>query len=324
MKTWHKWLAAALVAAGGFSQADAEDTKLTIMVFQGMQNLPIFAMQSKGFLAKRGLAIDVKIAPSSDVMRAGLAEGKWQIIHTAVDNGLAMADVAKVDIALISGGDNSFNRLIAQGDIGSFADLRGKTVIVDAPDTAYAFQLYEILKKNGLHKDADYQVKVVGATFKRLEDMQKDPNSKAAILNAPFNIRAIKAGMKDLGTVAELYGRYQATGTIVLRDWAKANEATVVKYLQAYIEGVRWSLDPNNKDEAIRLLADGLKLPVDIATDCYAQLTASGGGLAKDAKFDDAGFRNVLKLRTDWTGKAPGEPAKYLDLSYYEKALAGL
>ena len=47
-------------------------------------------------------------------------------------------------------------------------------------------------------------------------------------------------------------------------------------------------------------------------------------GMARDAKFDLEGFKNVLKLRADWTGAAPGTPEKYLDLSYYQKALAGL
>jgi len=32
----------------------AEDTKLTVMVFRGGQNLPLFAAQAKGFFAKRG------------------------------------------------------------------------------------------------------------------------------------------------------------------------------------------------------------------------------------------------------------------------------
>jgi hypothetical protein len=30
----------------------------------------------------------------------------------------------------------------------------------------------------------------------------------------------------------------------------------------------------------------------------------------------------MLKLRADWTGAAPGAPEKYLDLSYYARALA--
>ncbi len=281
--------AAVILAIAG--PASAQDTKLTIMVFQGMQNLPIFAAQSKGFLAKRGITLDVKIAPSSDEMRAGLADGKWQIIHTAVDNGVAMQETGKGHIVIVSGGDNSFNHVIAQSDIGTFADIKGKTVIVDAPDTAYAFQLYEILKRAGLKKDTDYQVKIVGATFKRLDDLEKNKDSKASMLNPPFSLRAVKAGMKDMGTVAKLYGPYQATGAVVMRDWATKNSDTLVKYLQAYIEGLRWSLDPKNKDEAIKLLADGLKLPPDVAATTYAVAVDPKEGLAKDAKFDMKGFQ---------------------------------
>lgn len=313
--------ALAMTAIGGSVQA--QDSKLTIMVFQGLQNLPLFAAQSQGYFTKRGLSVDIKIAPSSEEMRAGLADGRWQIIHTAVDNGVAMAEVAKVDIAIISGGDNSFNHVIAQADINSFADLRGKTVIVDALNTAYAFQLYEILKRNGLNK-GDYTVKSVGATFKRLAAIQEDKTISASMLNPPFSLRAMKSGMKDMGTAAKMLGAYQATGGVVLRSWAKTNSDVLVKYMQAYIEGLRWSLDPKNKDEAIRLFTDGLKLPPEVAAATYAVAIDPADGLAKDAKFDLEGFKNVLKLRADWTGAAPGAPEKYLDLSYYQKALAGL
>jgi len=304
--------------------ARAEDTKLTVMVFQGLQNLPLFAAQSKGFFAKRGLAVDVQIAPGSEVMRQGLADGKWQIIHTAVDNGVAMAETTKADVAILSGGDNSFNHVIAQGDIKSLADLKGKTVVVDAPDTAYAFQLYEILKRNGLKKDTDYTVKSVGATFKRLDELEKNKDSKASMLNPPFTLKAAKSGMKDMGSVAKMYGPYQGTGTVVMRKWAKENPELMVRYLQAYIEGLRWSIDPSNKDEATKLLADGLKLPPDVAAATYAVAADPKEGLAKDARLDLKGFKNVLKLRAGWTGKTPGAEAKYLDLTYYNRALKTL
>src|SRR6202166_584149 len=76
-------VAALMLAAGGLARA--EDSKLTIMVFPGMQNLALFAAQSKGLFAKRGLAVDIKMAPSSDEQRAGLADGRWQIIHAGID-----------------------------------------------------------------------------------------------------------------------------------------------------------------------------------------------------------------------------------------------
>src|SRR5262245_60128458 len=89
-------VAAVLLFAAPPQTARADDTKLTIMAFVGIQNLPLFAAQSQGFFAKHGLDVDIKVAPSSEVLRQGLADGKWQIAHTAFDNAVAMVDVAKV------------------------------------------------------------------------------------------------------------------------------------------------------------------------------------------------------------------------------------
>jgi hypothetical protein len=41
-------------------------------------------------------------------------------------------------------------------------------------------------------------------------------------------------------------------------------------------------------------------------------------------KFDMEDFKNVLKLRTQFEGGTPNPPEKYVDFSYYQKALAGL
>ncbi|HVV63082.1 MAG TPA: ABC transporter substrate-binding protein [Pseudolabrys sp.] len=317
----------AFAAAAAFvlsaAPARAETTKLTIMVFLGVQNLPILAAQSQGFFAKRGLSVAVKIAPGSEVMRKGLADGQWQIIHTVVDNGVAMADVAKVDAIAVIGGDDSFNHLIVQPDIQTIRDLRGKNILVDALNTAYAFQLYDILKKNELYK-GDYAVHSVGATFKRLDVMQHDKNAKAAILDPPFSIVAVKSGLKDMGPVKNMIGPYQATAGITLRAWAREHADILVKYLQAYIEGLRWSLDPKNKTDAIRLLSVGLRLDPETATASYAVVTDPAGGFARDGQFDVEGFRNVLKLRAEFEGGVTQPPEKYIDLGYYEKALAGL
>src|SRR5437762_2684477 len=140
-------LLAAICIIGLMSYAPrAEDSKLMVIVFPGVQNLPMFAAQAKGFYAKRGLNVDIKFTPNSDELRNGLAEGRYQIAHSAIDNAFALRDRANVDIAVVSGGDNSFNHLIVQPDIKSLADIKGKTVIVDAVNTAYAFQLYEMLR----------------------------------------------------------------------------------------------------------------------------------------------------------------------------------
>ncbi len=298
----------------------ADNTKLSVIVFAGVQNLPMFAAQAKGFYAKRGLDVDIKFTPNSEELRSGLTQGRYQIAHTAIDNAFAMKDKANVDIMVVLGGDNSFNHLMTQADIGSLGDLKGKTVAVDAVNTAYAFQLYEMLRQEGLNK-GDYVVKSVGATGFRLDAMLKDKTIAAAIMNPPFSIRGVKGGLKDMGTVAAAIGAYQGTTAFVLRDWGKANSDTLVKYLQAYVEGWRWCFDPKNKNEAVALLAERLKQPSEIAL-------VSFESTVKDFDHEGAinleGVKNVLKLRARFEGGTPNLPEKYLDLGYYKKALAGL
>src|SRR5215475_13924401 len=225
---------AALALAASAEPGRADGTKLTVIVFPGVQNLPMFAAQAKGFYAKRNLDVDIKFTPNSDELRNGLAEGRYQIAHSAIDNAFALKDKANADIAVVLGGDNSFNHLIVQPDIKSLADIKGKTVVVDAVNTAYAFQLYEMLRQKGLNK-GDYEVKPVGGTAARLEAMTKDKTAIAAMMNLPFSIRAEKVGLKDMGTAAAALGAYQGTSAFVLRSWGQANADALVKYLEAYV-----------------------------------------------------------------------------------------
>lgn len=316
--------AVALVAIPAFAiaprAAHAEDAKLTVIVFPGVQNLPMFAAQAKGFYAKRGLDVDVKFTPNSEELRNGLTEGRYQIAHSAVDNAFALKDKANVDIAVVLGGDNSFNHLIAQPEIATLADVKGKTVVVDAVNTAYAFQLYEMLKQKGVNK-GDYQIKSTGGTATRLAAMTKDKAMAAGMMNPPFSTRAIKAGLKDMGTAASALGAYQGTTAFIMREWGKTHNDIVVKYLQAYVEGWRWCFDPKNKAEAIALLSERLKLPTDVAQSAYESTKSD---FDHEGAINMEGVKNVLKLRAEFEGGTPAAPDKYLDLSYYQKALARL
>src|SRR5450432_1059054 len=123
-------IAAAFIAGSvprdGRAQETKQATELSVIVFPGVQNLPMFAAQAKGLYAKRGLSVDLKFTPNSDELRNGLAEGRYQIAHSAVDNAFALKDKTNVDIAVVIGGDNSFNHLMVQADISSFPTSRAK------------------------------------------------------------------------------------------------------------------------------------------------------------------------------------------------------
>ncbi len=317
--------AIALLGVGMQGAAQAQ-TALKVMVFPSLSNLASYAAQSKGFYAKRGLAVEILHTPNSKVLREGLAKGNHQIVHAAVDNAVAMADVANHDIAVIMGGDGGHNQLFVQPEIKSYEDIRNKTVLVDAPDTAYALLLYKMLDVKGLKK-GDYKVKPVGGTPARLKGLLEDKSNVAGMLNPPFTVTAERQGLRSLGSPTDVIGAYQAGSAWVMRGWGRDNADTLVKYIQAHVEGLRWALDPAHKAEAIAVLSERLKLPSDVAAKSYEFGLHPANGFAKDAKFNLDGFRNALKLRADmlgtWGGKPPA-PDKYLDFSYYEKALAGL
>ena len=117
----------AAMIATAFGSAATAQTHLTTMVFQGVQNLRCSRPSKKGFFAKRGLVIDQRIAPSSQELRDGLAQGRYQIVHTSVDNAVAMAEHAKVDIVVVLGGDNGWNDLFVQPEIkGPMAICAGR------------------------------------------------------------------------------------------------------------------------------------------------------------------------------------------------------
>jgi ABC-type nitrate/sulfonate/bicarbonate transport system substrate-binding protein len=296
-------------------------TSVPVSVFPGTQALPIFAAQAIGAFGRRGLAVEVTPAPNSDEQRNGLAEGRYLVAQGAADQAVAMVEIAKADAAIVLGGDGGFNRLFVQPAIATLADLRGRTLAVDVPDAGWSFALYRILAQHGLAR-GDYALAAVGAPARRFEAMRRDESVAAAILNPPFSIHARRSGLRDMGTVAAALGRYQGFVSYVMRGWAQANAATLVAYVAAYLDGLRWARDPANRLAAIALYAERLALPHDVAAEVYAAAVDPVEGLAADAALDLAGLATVLRLRADFFGKTPAPPETYLDLSCYRDALA--
>ncbi len=317
-----------LTATGALAMpsiARAQTTPLKVMVFPGLANLPLFSAQANGFFEKRGLAVEIINTPNSDVLRNGLAAGNHQLVVAGVDNAVAMAEDGH-DIGILIGGDSAFNAMYAKPEIRTWADLRGKTLIVDSPRTAYAIAGYKMLEMNGLPRGS-YEVRPTGGTFARYELMFNDANAHASMLNPPFSLQAEDRGLTRLGSITEVLGPYLGNAGWAMRAWSAANRDVVQRYLAAYVEGTRWMLAPQNADRVVALLGERLRLAEPLARRNLALLTHPTTGSAVDGRFDLDGFRNVLKIRAEvlgsWGGTPPA-PDRYLDLGYWERAVASL
>jgi ABC-type nitrate/sulfonate/bicarbonate transport system substrate-binding protein len=115
--------------------ANAETVRVN--VFPVSQNLPVFVAQAKGFYAKQGLTVEVQFTPNSQAQRDGISSGAFEIAHAGVDNAVALVDSGKADVVIVAGGGNAMNELIVRSEIRNYEDLRGKVMVVDAPNTAY-------------------------------------------------------------------------------------------------------------------------------------------------------------------------------------------
>lgn len=305
------------------SSPEPSPATLRVNVFPGSSNLPLLVAVQKGFMAKRGITVEIQNTPNSEEQRAGLAAAKFEIAMAAVDNALAMVEVAKLDVVIVSGGDGGMNEVMVRKDINSLQDVRGKSLAVDAPNTAYALAAKKILKDNGLLEGRDYKVVAVGGTGPRTNAMVANPELVIGIANPPFSITTRERGLKSLGTQYSFIGDYQAQGAFVMRDWAKRNPELLERYLAAVIEGYRYAMQPSHQAEMVAILATRFQLTPAVAEAAYKMLM-SPGGLSVDGRMNMAGFRRVLALRAEmeglWGGKAP-EPDRYLDLSYYDRAI---
>ena len=107
---------------------------LQINAFPNAKALPLHAGIAKGIFAKRGLRLDLELTEGATAQRQNFAAGKFQIVHSAIDNAVYNVEVGKLDNVVLSGGDQGMNEFFVQGDVKSFADLKGRVLVVDATD----------------------------------------------------------------------------------------------------------------------------------------------------------------------------------------------
>jgi ABC-type nitrate/sulfonate/bicarbonate transport system substrate-binding protein len=176
--------------------------------------------------------------------------------------------------------------------------------------------LRRVLLAHGLDFDkGDYTLVPAGATGYRFESMEKG-ETFAAVLNPPWNERALEAGMTAFGDHREVLPDYPGGVYAVSKSWAAENHDAVVGFVRALAGAVAWLHDPATADLAARRVAaeDG-GTPEAVAAG-FARQT-------KDLTIPVAGLEIVLHLRVRFGLTPPMGPdlASYLDTSFVDEAL---
>jgi ABC-type nitrate/sulfonate/bicarbonate transport system substrate-binding protein len=318
-----------LIALAGVSgQVVAQNLEpVSVIVFPGGFNWPLWVAQEKGYFAKGGIEVKLTPTPNSVFQLTNLIEGKFDIGVTAIDNVVAYMEgqgevpvSIQPDLFVFMGGDNGLLSLAVLPEIKTFQDLRGKTLSVDAMTTGYAFVLFDLLKRNGL-KMGDYNVVKAGGVLARWEAL-KERKQDGTMLLTPFDLLAKANGLNILQYAIDVYGQYQGLSGATRRSWAAANPKKLEAYIRGYREGLAWLYDPKNKDEAIAILRKNLpQLSEGLAGQSYNVLI-NPKGFAPDGALNIEGVRQVLALRSEYgePKKTLTDPMRYYDPKYYEAA----
>jgi len=136
------------------------------------------------------------------------------------------------------------------------------------------------------------------------------------MLNPPFSFAAKDKGLKSLGRAIDILGPYQAGGAFVMRPWARANAPLLERYIAAYIESVRMTMDPANRAQVVSLIATRLKQDAKVAERTYQALMSRASDWRRTRNSTWRASRPCSRCARDrgqWGGKAP-PPEKYVDL----------
>jgi ABC-type nitrate/sulfonate/bicarbonate transport system substrate-binding protein len=322
--------ALAFLFLGSCAMQPATPKTVNLIVFPGGFNWPVWIAQDKGMFAKHGIEVKITPTPSSVFQLTNLIAGKFDIAMTAIDNLIAYREgqgeepVPGPDLIAFMGGDNGLLRLVTVPEVKGYADLRGKTVSVDARTTGYAFVLFEMLERGGgLRLDQDYKVERAGGVLQRFQSLMEKKHDGTLLLS-PFDLQANAKGFNVLGRATDVLGAYQGLVGGARKSWADANRDAVIGYIRAYSEAVDWLYDPRNKAEAVGIFRKNLpNVPQQGAEAAYGVLASPPDGFFKKARIDMEGVRTVLRLRSKYAAprKSLTDPAKYYDDSFYRAAM---
>lgn len=269
--------------------------------------------RSEGMFAAHGLEIDVTITPNSTDQMRGLGAGSWQVASTAFDNVLGWSGREGAEIVAVAQVAHGIVLPVyVRPEIGSWEDLRGKPLAVDAVDTAYALVLRRVLSAHRLEMErGDYSLIAKGTTGHRLESMLQG-ETFAGVLNPPWDRKAEAAGLKRFADHREVLPHYPGAVYAVARRWANTNRGLLVEYLSAWDTALRWCRLEQNRAKAIRLLEDGERIDGSAAASRLAALPASG-------RLDLPALQSVLDLRVEFQLTPPmgRDLTRYCDESFY-------
>jgi NitT/TauT family transport system substrate-binding protein len=249
--------------------ARADDTiEIGLVGAISMTHWPLLIGLKEGYYAAEHLKLDLIHTQSSGAVLQQLAAG-------SIDATVSAALIEPI-YAISKGAPIRLVRLEiqlppyaieAKPQYKRIEDLRGKTIMIDAPTGITKIYVERMLVPHNVQPSTvDYVF--AGATGARFNALMSGAID-ATILLPPFSLSAEEKGYSNLGLVADYAKDLPFAGAAVNMNWASKNPDMLRRFLQAHNESMRWFLDPKNRQEAIDIMVETSKLSPDAVAKTY-------------------------------------------------------
>ncbi|MEA2658746.1 MAG: NitT/TauT family transport system substrate-binding protein, partial [Candidatus Binatota bacterium] len=261
--------------------------------------VPFRIANIKGFYRDEGLDVEVILIRGAVGMQALLG---GSVDYTSASGSTIAAAVRGIPVKLvfIASAKPQFD-LIAQPQIRSVADLKGKQVGISSRGGAVDLLTHLMIQKNGLVPNKDVVSLVVGGQEDTVLALRAG-RIAAALLTPPRPLILQREGFHRIGYSGDYMPTYPSGGIGVTDEKIKTNPSDVLAFVKGSVRGLQFARQ--NRVEAKKIVTDYFSLKDPVIADQLFELYLNR--LPVNGSADEVWMKGAI----EFTQKSLGEASK--------------
>lgn len=231
-----------------------------------MGYLPLFVAVHRGFFKDENIDIELpRLIPA--MAQNALMSGDVQY-HGLADSGLRLAARGAPIKAIFYGADRPMYYLVAQKEIRSVAELKGKRVGVSQFGGTSDLSARLALKHFGVEPERDALIIQIGSEGTRMAALRAG-SVAAIIVPVPAVVVLKREGFNEISFVGDVV-EFASNGYSTTDQRIKENPQEVRKVLRALYRGLRFAKE--NPEGTIGVIQKEWKVDPEVAKESYAAI----------------------------------------------------
>ena len=280
-----------------------------------IQILPMMVGAERGSYKREGLDMELIFVRGASTAVQALLANQIQFIFSVGPQMPAVWEGNDIMLLAQQVGRPTFS-LVVTPDIQKIADLKGKKIGVTFGGSTAA-GTKALLELNKINSDKDVEYISLPGNEPKIAAMKQGIIS-AALLAPPADYLAMKAGMKRLLSLADVFKDTAFTGLAATARTIKENPQMVKRMVRAIVRSVIHTRD--NPEDALQVAMKRLGMERDAAQDAYQMIREALVPVPTEKGVELMAQWQAIALNT----KPKRKPSEYMDLRFVNEVMVEL